>query len=239
MTTRLLLAADAAPAAELAAQILFYRPTVAVLDCVPEAAPLRLADARADLVVLAVGPRPDRLELLARIRRASSVPLVDLAPDEPETLRSLEAGADLALAQPVQPRALVTHLDALLRRVRLAAQRIAVTLEVGGLRIDPTRRVVSAEGRNVPLTPTEFALLYELAMNAGRVVARETLLRRIWGQEYYDEPHYLSVYVSRLRAKLERGTQRPWYISTVRGVGYELRSVASPMRDVDVALTLR
>lgn len=221
---RLLLIIDGPAEAELAMSISFYRPTYTVLGCEPEGALERLAAARADLVVVAPGLRPDRFQIMQRIRGASAAPLVvrTATADERETLRSLDSGADLVLPPPLTARTLVGHIDALLRRMGGLVGRGDDTLRVGGLEIDLSRHTVTVDGRAASLTPIEFALLRELAANAGRVLPRETLLSRIWGRDYHDEAHYLCVYIARLRAKIERDPRHPRLVITVRGVGYEL-----------------
>lgn len=221
---RLLLIADGAARSELATSITFYRPTYVVLDCGPDAALDRLAAARPDLVVLEAGHHPDRFHTLQLIRRASAVPLVvrSAMPGERDLLRALELGADLVLPRTLTARALVAHLDALLRRMGALVGWTHDQVEVGGLRIDLARHRVTIDRRPISLTPREFALLHELAANAGHVVPREMLLQHVWGREYHAEAHYLSVYVARLRAKIEADRRHPRYVVTVRGVGYEL-----------------
>jgi two-component system KDP operon response regulator KdpE len=83
---------------------------------------------------------------------------------------------------------------------------------------------VRSEGRLVNLTPTEYNLLYHLVRNAGHVLQHQTLLARVWGDEYACELDYLKVYIRRLREKIEPNPANPWYITTERGVGYRFRA---------------
>src|SRR5581483_4353704 len=114
--------------------------------------------------------------------------------------------------------------DELLARLRAALRRAgppaAATVEVGELRIALARRAVYREGELVPLTPHEYQLLRVLALNPGKLLTHRTILREVWGAAYQTESHYLHVYVSQLRRKLERDPTRPRYIRTETGVGY-------------------
>ncbi len=89
--------------------------------------------------------------------------------------------------------------------------------------MDFARREVTRRGEPVPLTATEYRLLYHLVRNAGQVLTHETLLARVWGREYTDEINYLKVHISRLRAKLEDDPRNPQHILTEHGVGYWFR----------------
>ena len=88
------------------------------------------------------------------------------------------------------------------------------------LTIDFARREVLVNGERVNLRPTEYRLLYHLVQNAGYVMTHEMLLTRVWGPEYRDETHYLRLYVTYLRQKIEEDPANPKYILTERGVGY-------------------
>jgi DNA-binding response OmpR family regulator len=96
-------------------------------------------------------------------------------------------------------------------------------LEVGELRIDPSKRTVSVAGRQVELTFVEFEILAAMAANPGRVFTREVLLTRIWGDSAYRDPRTIDVHIRHLREKIEVDAKRPDYIFTVRGVGYRFR----------------
>ena len=95
-------------------------------------------------------------------------------------------------------------------------------LEVGELVLDLDKRLVTAGGRRVQLTPNEFDLLRVLAQNEGKLMTHPTLLREVWGPAYGAESHYLHVYVSQLRRKLEDDPARPRYLLTEPGAGYRL-----------------
>ncbi len=113
-------------------------------------------------------------------------------------------------------------MDAVMRRYRAGAEATrANALERGDMRIDFGQRKVTLRGQHIPLTPTEYNLLFQLVTNPGRVMTHHDLLKKVWGDEYREEVHYLKVYVGRLRSKLERDPAKPELILTSRGVGYE------------------
>ena len=95
-------------------------------------------------------------------------------------------------------------------------------LEVGELAIDLEKRLVTVAGRRVQLTPNEFDLLRVLAQNEGKLITHPTILREVWGPAYSTESHYLHVYVSQLRRKIEHDPARPRYLLTEPGAGYRL-----------------
>ena len=94
------------------------------------------------------------------------------------------------------------------------------------LKIDFSRREVLVRDKKVALRPTEYRLLYHLVSNAGRLLTHETLLSKVWGREYRDEAHYLRLYITYLRQKLEKDPAHPQYILTERGVGYRFRELS-------------
>ncbi len=190
---------------------------------------------RPDLVILDLAmPGKDGFAVLRELReRGDEVPVIVLTAKglESEKVRGLELGADDYVTKPFSQKELAARADAVLRRQRIvSAQRRTSVFEHRDLRIDFAQRLVSVGGRAVALTPTEYNLLYHLAVNAGQLVPHATLLAKVWGPEYRDEVHYLKVYVGRLRNKIEADPQRPAHVLTVRGVGYRFPAVET-MRD--------
>jgi len=114
---------------------------------------------------------------------------------------------------------LLARLRALLRRAGPSTEPV---LEIGELVIDLERHLVTAGGRRVSLTPNEFELLRVLAQNEGKLMTHPAILREVWGPAYGAESHYLHVYVSQLRRKLEPDPARPRYLLTEPGAGYRL-----------------
>ena len=186
-----------------------------------------------DLVVLDVMmPGMDGFETLRRIRDVSSVPVLMLTvrQEESDRIRGLEIGADDYLVKPFSPRELQTRIKALLRRTFMPSPARKTSFVVDNdLTIDFGKREVWVRGEKVPLRPTEYRLLYHLVNNAGRLMTHEALLSKVWGPEYRDESHYLRLYITYLRQKLERDPAHPRYILTERGMGYRFREIAEPV----------
>lgn len=168
-------------------------------------------------------PRLDGLEVCARVRERSTVPIIMLTALDAESDRvaALDLGADDYLTKPFGVDELLARVRAVLRRARWEAVPPATGVRhYGDLEIDLEGHVVRRAGAEVRLTPTEFALLEQLVLNAGKVLAHRLLLQRVWGPEYGGEHEYLRVYMGRLRHKLEADPANPTYLVTESGVGY-------------------
>ncbi|MGB8348654.1 MAG: response regulator transcription factor [Ktedonobacteraceae bacterium] len=182
-----------------------------------------------DLVVLDVMmPDMDGFETLKAIREVSTVPVIMLTvrQSEQDKIRGLDLGADDYLAKPFSPRELLSRIRALLRRSLMPApaRKTAIVVDPD-LQIDFAKHEVIVRGHKVDLRPTEFRLLYHLVNNAGRLLTHETLLSKVWGREYRDEAHYLRLYITYLRQKIEKDPAHPKYILTERGVGYRFKEL--------------
>jgi DNA-binding response OmpR family regulator len=163
----------------------------------------------------------DGIEVCQYIRRCSSTPIIVLSVrgSEADIASVLDLGADDYLVKPFRMGELLARMRAVLRRAeRLRASKITC----GELEIDTEHCRVTRAGRMVSLTPTEYALLAELATNIGRVLTVQLLLQRVWGAQYTDSPVYVKVVIHRLRAKLEPDPSHPHYIITEPHIGYRL-----------------
>jgi two-component system KDP operon response regulator KdpE len=160
-------------------------------------------------------------EVCRELRTWSTVPVIVLSVvgDEDEKVAALDAGADDYVTKPFGLDELLARLRAALRRAEPSGEPV---LEIGELRIDLEAHTVTFDGRSVQLTPHEYALLTLLARNEGKLLTHQVILRDVWGKAYADESHYLHVYVSQLRRKLEPDPARPRYILTEPGAGYRL-----------------
>jgi two-component system KDP operon response regulator KdpE len=167
---------------------------------------------------------PDGYEVCERIREFSDVGVIMLTAkaQQDDILRGFEVGADDYLTKPFNAKELVARVKAVLRRTKYPEERGGATMTCGDLKIDFARRTVNVRGEMVSLTPTEYALLSQLAQNPNCVMTHRELLTEVWGQEYRDDVDYLRAYVRYLRRKLEADPSKPEYILTSQGVGYML-----------------
>ncbi|MEM8534805.1 MAG: response regulator transcription factor [Chloroflexota bacterium] len=168
-------------------------------------------------------PGMDGFETLRRLREFSQAPVLILTAkdDEEDRIKGLELGADDYVGKPFSHRELVSRIRAVLRRHYAAPPTPQTSVHVDErLTIDFARREVLVNGERINLRPTEYRLLYHLVQNAGYVMTHEMLLSRVWGPEYRDETHYLRLYVTYLRQKIEEDPADPQYILTERGTGY-------------------
>jgi len=175
-----------------------------------------------DAVVLdLVLPDGSGTDVCRELRRWSPAPIVILSVigEEREKVAALDAGADDYVTKPFGMDELLARLRAALRRTVPAGEPV---LRIGELVVDLAGRSVSVGGRPVALTPTEFELLALFARHEGKLLTHPTILREVWGPAYGTESHYLHVYVSQLRRKIEPDPARPRYLLTEPGAGYRL-----------------
>jgi len=188
----------------------------------------RFAQQRFDLVVLDIMlPKLDGIEVCRRLRSRSQVPIIMLTAkdDEIDKVLGLEIGADDYITKPFSVREFRSRVRAALRRSEMLRARGLgeAPILAGELEIDFERRAVSVRGEPVRLTYVEFEILAALAAAPGRVLTRDLLLERIWGDSAYRDPRTIDVHIRHLREKIERDPRQPEYLLTVRGVGYRFR----------------
>ncbi len=184
----------------------------------------RVRDNLPDILLLDIMmPGMDGFEVLRRLRQFSTVPVIVLTAkaESDDRIRGLELGADDYIGKPFDHRELVSRIRAVLRRHATPPPMPQTTLKIDDrLTIDFAKHEVLVEGTPVNLRPTEYRLLYHLVQNAGWVMPHDVLLTKVWGPEYRDESHYLRLYITYLRQKIEEDPANPRYILTELGVGY-------------------
>ena len=167
-------------------------------------------------------PGIDGFTACSRIREFSQVSIIMVTGKDfnEDKVRGLNLGADDYITKPFSPSELAARVKAALRRSEMNNHVTERAVQVGELFIDFASNRVLLGNNEVMLSDTEYRLLSYLARNAGRIVTRDQILERIWGEEYVGEDHLLHVNIGRLRLKLEDKTRRPKYILTRRGIGY-------------------
>ena len=138
----------------------------------------------------------------------------------------LDMGADDYITKPFAVNELLARIRAALRRVGTPEDYGSdKTIECNRLSIDLAMRRVVLDGKHIPMTPIEYSLLRELAINAGKILTQSQLLTRVWGEKYEEEKEYLREYISHLRSKIETDPSNPEYILTIKSVGYMFREL--------------
>jgi two-component system KDP operon response regulator KdpE len=158
-------------------------------------------------------------DVCLELRTWSEAPVIILSAvgEEREKIAALDAGADDYVTKPFGVDELLARLRAVLRRSAPTSEPV---IEVGDLTIDVANRAVTRGGERLRLSPHEFDLLRVLAQNRGKLLTHRMLLREVWGPAYQAEAHYLHVYVSHLRRKIEPDPSKPRYVLTEPGAGY-------------------
>lgn len=178
-----------------------------------------------DVIILDLGlPDMDGVEVTRLLRQWTQTPIIVLSVrgSEADKILALDAGADDYITKPFGVGELLARLRAAQRR---AAQPSGEEiLAFGDLKVDLSRRLVTVGDRQVQLTPTEYSLLKQLAIHAGKVLTHHQILREVWGKSCENEFHMLHVNISNLRHKIEADPARPHFIITEPGVGYRLRT---------------
>lgn len=172
----------------------------------------------------------DGLDVCAQVRQLTQTPIIVLSAlgDERQKVRALDEGADDYLTKPFGNDELQARVRACLRRASVVDtinenEPSTLYSDDGYICMNVTRRQVRVGEQEIRLTPTEFELLKQLMLYAGKVLTHRSLLKAVWGPEYGEEADYLRVYVRQLRRKIEQKPSRPRYILTEPGIGYVFR----------------
>jgi two-component system KDP operon response regulator KdpE len=183
-----------------------------------------------DLVLLDLAlPDGDGVQIISEVRGWSSLPIIVLSArgEERSKIAALDAGADDYLTKPFSVGELLARIRVALRhaaRLNAPDETEQTVCRFGAAEVDLAARRVFRDGQEVKLTKLEFDLLAVLVRNAGKVLTHRFLLKQVWGPQAVHEPHYVRVFMSNLRRKLEENPQRPKHLLTEQGVGYRLNA---------------
>ncbi|MEW6719626.1 MAG: response regulator transcription factor [Thermodesulfobacteriota bacterium] len=227
MSKTILVVEDEKEIRDLLAHVLQKEGYAPILATDGETAIAKARKERPDLVLLDILlPKADGLEVLRAIRMSPGIegtPVVMLTAKGSETDRvvGLELGADDYITKPFSPREVVARIKAVFRRSRPADREAAeAPLEYRELRMDVARHEVRVQGKAVSLTAKEFRILQALLVSSGRVLSREAILRKAWGDDTHVIDRTVDVHIAKLRQKIPLLAQA---IETVKDVGYKLR----------------
>ena len=177
-------------------------------------------------------PRMDGWRLIEAARGeglGTPIIVVSARGTEHDRVHALEIGADDYLVKPFSMKELVARVQVASRRGgREQTEERGEPIEIEELRIDPLNVQAYLDGQSADLTPTEFRLLYALALERGRVVSRDELLQKLWGRREGHRDRTVDVFVRKLRDKIDRQAPRHTFIQTRYGVGYKLEPEPKP-----------
>ncbi|QPK64292.1 response regulator [Methylomonas sp. LL1] len=180
-----------------------------------------------DLLILDLGlPDMDGVDVIKAIRGWSAVPIIILSArsNEQQKIEALDAGADDYLTKPFGFGELLARIRVALRHSSRPMEQVqADVFNIDNLKVDFLNRLVSLDDKEVHLTPIQYRLLCVLIKHAGRVLTHQQILKEVWGPSYQENPHYLRIYMSQLRQKLEADPTQPRYLLTESGVGYRFK----------------
>jgi DNA-binding response OmpR family regulator len=177
-----------------------------------------------DILILDIMlPKLNGLEICQRIRETTTTPVILLTArkEDEDVIKGLEIGADDYITKPFNPRAVALRAQAVLRRSGWGRSRSEIL--IGDLKIDTRSHQITLQNQIIHISPNEFDLLLCLALNAGRVISWQTLLKSAWNIETWDGgKEMVKTAIYRLRQRIEKEPENPEYILTVRGVGYTM-----------------
>jgi two-component system KDP operon response regulator KdpE len=178
-----------------------------------------------DLMLLDLGlPDCDGKEIIRTVREWSEIPIIVVSGrnQDKDKAAMLDLGADDYLTKPFSATELMARIRVALRHRQKNGNEAQNILQVGELRIDPDKRLIYVDGREIHMTPMEYSLMTLFFKNIGKVLTTKHILNEIWGIGYGNDTQALRALMAGLRRKIERNPANPRYILTEMGIGYRL-----------------
>lgn len=179
---------------------------------------------RPDLILLDLKlPGMSGLEVCKRIRAHSNLPpiiVISVKDTEPDKVQALDLGADDYVSKPFGINEILARIRVALRHAVHVPIGTEPRITIGPLQVDLGQRLVTVNGQEVKLSPTEYDLLKVLIKNRGKIMTQQMLLTQVWGTDYNQHSHYLHVYIGHLRRKIEPDPVNPQLLLTIPGAGY-------------------
>ncbi|TBL81830.1 response regulator transcription factor [Paenibacillus thalictri] len=181
-----------------------------------------------DLIILDIMmPKMDGMEACIKIREQKNMPIIMLSAksQDMDKILGLSTGADDYVTKPFNPLELVARIKSQLRRytrLNVPRENKEEEIEVDDLFINTSTREVKVDGRDVKLTPREFAILELLARHRGKVWSIEKIYETVWGEAFFESDNTVMVHIRKIREKIEEQPRKPKFIKTVWGVGYKV-----------------
>ncbi|MCX7569716.1 response regulator transcription factor [Tumebacillus sp. DT12] len=174
-------------------------------------------------------PRMDGIQACLKIREDQNMPILMLSAksQDMDKIHGLSTGADDYMTKPFNPLELIARVKSQLRRYMRLNQAYTPKeneIEIDDLVINTSTHEVRVGGKDVKLTPTEFAILELLARHRGMVFSAERIYERVWNEAFYQSDNTVMVHIRKIREKIEENTRKPKYIKTVWGVGYKIEN---------------
>ena len=176
-----------------------------------------------DIIIMDVMmPDLDGFSACREIRKTKNTPMLMLSArgEEYDKIHGFEIGIDDYVVKPFSPKELMMRIDAIVRRSGSQTAQNDI-VEIGGLKIDFTARIVSIDGEKIDMSPKEYDLLFYLVKNRGKALTREQILTEVWGYDYYGDDRTLDTHIKLIRKELGDYAK---YIVTLRGVGYRFEA---------------
>ena len=181
-----------------------------------------------DLLILDLGlPDMNGVDVIKSVRSWSEIPIIILSArnGEQQKIDALDAGADDYLTKPFGFGELLARIRVALRHANRACEQAqSEVFQTANLQMDLLNRIVKIDNQEVHLTPIQYRLLSVLVKHAGKVLTHQQILKEVWGPSYKENSHYLRIYMSQLRQKLEADPTQPKFLLTESGVGYRLKT---------------